>query len=192
MNVCGPSGKNSSVGHKLDPNCRKAEKVFCQTIRGLCDERCNTRRTIKNQTVSYSAMRWTYLADEESILMIFWTQSPSGTGRAFGRGKYHRCDVTEVFEDVKTQKTRRTAGCDGVRPELFKAFNSVGILWITRSCQVTCRSGRRVPKDWQTGLIIPIHKKGDRKECTNYLGFSPLSIPGKVCGKYLEKWCRTR
>jgi len=23
------------------------------------------------------------------------------------------------------------------------------------------------PKDWQTGMIIPTHKKGDRRECTN-------------------------
>ena len=27
---------------------------------------------------------------------------------------------------------------------------------------------RRNTKDWQTGLITPIYKKSDRKECKNY------------------------
>ena len=26
----------------------------------------------------------------------------------------------------------------------------------------------KTPTDWQTGVIIPIFKKGDSKQCTNY------------------------
>ena len=44
--------------------------------------------------------------------------------------------------------------------------------------------------DWQTGVIIPTFKKGDRKQCTNYRGISLLSLPGKVYAKYLERKCR--
>ena len=39
-------------------------------------------------------------------------------------------------------------------------------------------------------MIIPIFKKGDRKQCTNYRGISLLSLPGKVYAKCLEKKCR--
>jgi len=42
-------------------------------------------------------------------------------------------------------------------------------------------------KDWQTGLVIVIHKKGDRRECTNYRDVPPLSLTGKVYAKRLEK-----
>ena len=43
-----------------------------------------------------------------------------------------------------------------------------------------CVKLRFTPRDWQTGVIIPIFKKGDRKQCTNYRGIS------SVCqGKYM-------
>ena len=48
----------------------------------------------------------------------------------------------------------------------------------------------KTPKDWQTCLIIPIYKKGDRKESTIYQGISLLSLPGKVYAKCLENKCR--
>ena len=39
-------------------------------------------------------------------------------------------------------------------------------------------------------MIIPILKKGDRKECANYRGISLFSLPGKMYAKCLEKKCR--
>ena len=39
-------------------------------------------------------------------------------------------------------------------------------------------------------MIIPIFKKGDRKQCTNYKGISLLSLPGKVYAKCLASKCR--
>ena len=38
-------------------------------------------------------------------------------------------------------------------------------------------------------MLIPIHKKGDKKKCTNYRGISLLSLPKKVYAKCLEKRC---
>ena len=47
----------------------------------------------------------------------------------------------------------------------------------------------KTPKDWQTGVVISIYKKGDSKKCTNYRGIS-LSLPGKGYSKYLERKCQ--
>ena len=39
-------------------------------------------------------------------------------------------------------------------------------------------------------MIIPIFKKGDSKQCTNYRRISLLSLPGKVYAKCLQRKCR--
>ena len=48
-----------------------------------------------------------------------------------------------------------------------------------RVYQVAWKFGK-TPRDWHTGMIILIFKKGDRKQCTNYRGMLLLSVPGKV------------
>ena len=42
-----------------------------------------------------------------------------------------------------------------------------------------------VPKDWQAGIIIPLPKKGDLKDCNNWRGITLLSVPGKVMASTL-------
>ena len=56
-------------------------------------------------------------------------------------------------------------------------------------CQVAWKFGK-TSRDWDTVVIIPIFKKGDRKQCTNYRGMSLLSLPGKVYAKCLERKCQ--
>lgn len=41
-----------------------------------------------------------------------------------------------------------------------------------------------VPTEWQTGVMVLIFKKGDRRVCSNYRG---ISLSGKVFCEVLEK-----
>ena len=62
------------------------------------------------------------------------------------------------------------------------------MFWLTRVCvkwHGVLQGHRKVGK-----LIIPIHRKGDRSECTNYWGISLLSLQWKVYAKCLVKRCR--
>ena len=97
--------------------------------------------------------------------------------------------AAEVATAIKGIKSGKAAGEDEIRPEMLKALTGEGILWLTRVCQVAWKLGK-TPRDWQTGVIIPIFKKGDRKQCTNYRGISLLSLPWKVYAKCLERKCR--
>ena len=97
--------------------------------------------------------------------------------------------AAEVATAIKGIKSGKAAGEDEIRPEMLKALTGEGILWSTRVCQVAWKFGK-TPRDWQTGVIIPIFKKGDCKQCTNYRGISLLSLPGKVYAKCLERKCR--
>ena len=53
---------------------------------------------------------------------------------------------------------------------------------------MACRTGQ-APKQWQTSVIIPIRKKGDKRKCTNYRGIFLISVPGKIYAKCTEKKC---
>ena len=86
--------------------------------------------------------------------------------------------AAEVATAIKGIKSGKAAGEDEIRPEMLNALTGEGILWLTRVCQVAWKFGK-TPRDWQTGVIIPIFKKGDRKQCTNYRGISLLSYQGK-------------
>lgn len=40
--------------------------------------------------------------------------------------------------------------------------------------------------DWQTGVVVPIFKKGDQRVCSNYRGITLLSLPGKAFARVLH------
>ena len=104
-------------------------------------------------------------------------------------GEESNLTAAEISMAIRSLKSGKAAGEDEIRPEMLKALNGTGIQWLTRVCQIAWKIGKS-PKEWQTGMIIPILKKGDRKECTNYRGISLLSLPGKVYAKCLERRCR--
>ena len=72
---------------------------------------------------------------------------------------------------IKFLKVVKGSGDDDIRPEMLKAINNFGICWLTRVCQVAWKTGE-VPQQWQTIVLIPIHKNGDKKKCINYRGIS--------------------
>ena len=97
--------------------------------------------------------------------------------------------AAKVATAIKGIKSGKAAGEDEIRPEMLKALTREEIPWLTRVCQVPWKHGR-TPRDWQTSAIVPIFKKGDRKQCTNYKEILLLSFPGKVYAKYFERKCR--
>ena len=86
---------------------------------------------------------------------------------------------SEVTEVVKKLHGGRTPGVDQIHPEFLKTLDVVGLSWLTRLCSIT-RKSDSVPLDWQTGVVVPLFKKGDRRMCSNYRGTTVLSLPGQV------------
>ena len=73
----------------------------------------------------------------------------------------------EVRTAIKCLKADKALRVDDIRPEMLKVMNNFEVRWLTRVCQVAWKTGE-VPKQWQTSVLIPIHKKGHKKKCTNY------------------------
>uniref|UniRef100_A0A8C6PMX5 Reverse transcriptase domain-containing protein n=1 Tax=Nothobranchius furzeri TaxID=105023 RepID=A0A8C6PMX5_NOTFU len=92
----------------------------------------------------------------------------------------------EVSEMVKKLLCGKAPGMDETRLEFLKALDVVGLCWLTRLCNIAWTSVA-VPLDWQTGVVVPLFKKGDNRVCSNYRGITLLSLPGKVYSGVLER-----
>ncbi|KAI3365343.1 hypothetical protein L3Q82_010131 [Scortum barcoo] len=88
-----------------------------------------------------------------------------------------QAEVTEVVHEAP--RSGKAPGVDEIRPEYLKSLDVVGLSWLTRLCSIAWRLGT-VPLEWQTGVVVPLFKKGDRRVCSNYRGITLLSLPGKV------------
>ena len=97
--------------------------------------------------------------------------------------------AAEVAMAIKGIKFGKAAGEDEIRPEMLKAMTGEGIFWLTRVCHVAWKFGK-TPRDWQTGVIFPIFKKGDRKQCPKYKEISLHTFPRKVYAECLERKCQ--
>ena len=171
----------SSVGFQLF----FGNKVFWQTIRRLRGKRSSVTYFIKDSAGNI-------LTDENEILSRWreYFEDPLNSVKASTRdtqkgthlGEQEVFTAAEVATEIKGIKSGKAAGEDEIRPEMLTALTGEGILWLTQVCQVAWKFGKP-PRDWQTGVIIPIFKKGDRKQCTNYRGISLLCLPGKVSAK---------
>ena len=95
-------------------------------------------------------------------------------------------NAPEVATVTKGIKSGKAVGEDEIRPKMLKALTGEGILWLMRVCQLVWEFGK-IPRDWQTGVITPILKKGNRKQCTNYRGISLLNLRGKIYAENVEK-----
>ena len=85
----------------------------------------------------------------------------------------------EVVRAVNKLQNGKAAGGDKVVAELVKKGGETMVNWLLELIQEVWRT-RRVPQEWKDSTLVPLHKKRDRKECTNYRGISLLSVPGKV------------
>ena len=95
--------------------------------------------------------------------------------------------AAELATTIKRIKSGKAVGEDEIRPEMLKALTGEGILWLTRACQVAWKFDK-TPRDWQTGVIIPIFKKGDRKYCNVQTteGYHSLVCQGKYMPNALK------
>ena len=75
---------------------------------------------------------------------------------------------------------------DEIHLEFLKVLDVVGLSWLTRLCNIAWTSGT-VPLEWQTGVVVPLFKKGDQRLCSNYRGITLLSLPGKVYSRVMER-----
>ena len=89
---------------------------------------------------------------------------------------------------VKNMSDGKNGGADGIRPEVLKRCNMRK--FILNFCNMALQKGI-TPKIWSEINIIPIPKKGNLSDCSNYRGISMCSVITKLLNKMLLNRIRT-
>ena len=164
----------------MDSNYFLANKVFWHTIRRLRGKRSSVTYSIKDSACNVLTVENEILSQlreyfEDHLNPV--KASTRDTQKVTHLGEEEVFTAAELTTAITGIKSGKAAGEDEIRTKMLKALTGEGILWLTSVCQVAWKFGK-TPRDWQTGMIIPIFKKGDRKQCTNHGEISLLSLPG--------------
>ena len=92
------------------------------------------------------------------------------------------CQVKWAFGSITTNKA---SGGDGIPVELFQILKDDAVKVLHSICQQIWKI-QQWPEDWKRSVFIPIPKKGNAKECSNYHTIAVISHTSKVMLKILQ------
>ena len=97
----------------------------------------------------------------------------------------------EVLFALQKLKSKKAAGPDGIIGELLKYSNEHVVPFFVKLFNALFDNGI-FPEDWTQSVILPIHKKGDINDPSNYRGISLSDISSKLYGtvinRRLQEW----
>ena len=91
------------------------------------------------------------------------------------------CGVKWALGSVTMNKA---SGGDGTTVELFQILNDA-VKMLHSTCQQIWKI-QQWPQDWKRSVFIPVPKKGNAKECSNYCTIALISHASKVMLKILQ------
>ena len=92
------------------------------------------------------------------------------------------CEVKRALESIATNKASRD---DGIPVELLQILKNDAVKVLHSICQQIWKT-QQWPQDWKRSVFIPILKKGNIKECSNYRTITLISHAGKVMHKIIQ------
>ena len=81
----------------------------------------------------------------------------------------------------------KASGSNGISLELFQILKDDAVKVLHTICQQIWKTQPR-PQDWRRSVFIPIPKKGNAKERSNYRTVALISHISKVMLKILQAW----
>ena len=91
------------------------------------------------------------------------------------------CEIKWALESITTSKA---SGGDGIPVELFQILKDDAVK-VLHSIFKQIWKTHQWPQNWKRSVFIPIPKKGNVKECSNYHIIALISHAGKVMLKIL-------
>ena len=91
----------------------------------------------------------------------------------------------EVKWALESITTNKASGGDGIPVELFQILKDDAVKVLQSICQQIWKT-QQCPQDWKRSVFIPIPKKSNAKECSNYCTIALISHASKVMLKILQ------
>ena len=123
-----------------------------------------------------------------------WQEYTEELYRNFPDPGNHSCVITHLESDilecevkwaVVSITTNKASGGDGIPVELFQTLKDGVVEMLHSICQEIWKT-QQWPQDWKRSVFIPIPKKGNAKEYSNYCTISLISHASKVMVKILQ------
>ena len=92
------------------------------------------------------------------------------------------CEVKWALESITMNKA---SGGDGVPVVLFQILNDDAVKVLHSICQQIWKT-QQWPQDWKRSVFIPIPKKGNAKEYSNYCTIALISHASKLMLEILQ------
>ena len=92
------------------------------------------------------------------------------------------CEVKWAFGSITTNKASRG---DGILVELFQILKDDAVK-VLHSIHQQIWKTQQWPQNWKRSVFIPIPRKGNAKECSNYCTIALISHASKVMFKILQ------
>ena len=92
---------------------------------------------------------------------------------------------SQTFWSVKSSGPQKSTGNDGIPAELFKILKDDAIKVLHSICQQIWKT-QQWPQDWKKLVFIPIPKKGNAIEYSNYHTIVLISYASNVMLKILQ------
>jgi hypothetical protein len=90
------------------------------------------------------------------------------------------CEVEIAIAKLKGFKS---PGSDQIPTELNQAGGEILCCEIHKIINSICNT-EKLPDQWKESIIVPVHKKSDKTDCSNYQGILLLSTSYKILSKF--------
>lgn len=149
---------------------------------------CTGTTALNQWTLHFSNLAKPVCVDIESIDSHRpWSQQGLGLLREVTSG--------ELTTSILGLKRGKSAGPDGITNEtlqLLLGLSNNGAYRTFQRLLTQVMHSRKVPDEWKVGFVVPVHKKGDKRDTNNYRGIALLQCAFKLLQSIVTKRLNAR